>query len=192
MIHISGLDLNSSKKEQGLPSKYLSRKAQKTLMDKIGKKQKCTKLGEITGQIKAEQQDLFMRAFACSSMVAVMRFKVGQQHHTCAIHTPSASHRNEDGDYFWEEVVNYEKSGFVAFLEEPETVFMQSSPDTMLANIYGGDEEQDNAAVIYDEQDEMIYFGFAQGEPSSPRLNLTRFKDLLPTSLTTEQLDDNN
>jgi len=42
-----------------------------------------------------------MKAFGCSSMLVIVRFKVGTTNHTCAVYLPAASKRNEDGDYFW-------------------------------------------------------------------------------------------
>lgn len=59
----------------------------------------------------------------------------------------------------------------------------------MLANIYGGDEEQDNAAVIYDDSQEIIQFTFNTSEPSVPKITLTKYKKELSNDLTTSTLD---
>jgi hypothetical protein len=37
-------------------------------------------------------------------------------------------------------VINYEKTGFICFLEDPNPLFIaHETQDAMLANIYGGD-----------------------------------------------------
>lgn len=72
----------------------------------------------------------------------IMRFKLGEHMHTCGLYSPNPGKRNQDGDYFWEEIVNYDKSAFLFFLEDPEPLFITNDSDSMLGNIYGGDEEQ--------------------------------------------------
>lgn len=57
------------------------------------------------------------------------------------------------------------------------------------ANIYRGDEEQDNAAVIYDDSQEIIQFTFNTSEPSVPKITLTKYKKELSNDLTTSTLD---
>lgn len=59
----------------------------------------------------------------------------------------------------------------------------------MLANIYGGDEEQDNAAVIYDDAQEIIQFTFNTSYHSVPKLTLTKYNKKLPSELTSSILD---
>jgi hypothetical protein len=54
----------------------------------------------------------------------ILRFKINEENHTIAVYSPTASKRNQEGDYFWEEVINYEKTGFISFLEEPEPLFI--------------------------------------------------------------------
>lgn len=54
----------------------------------------------------------------------IMRFKLGEQLHTCGLYSPNPGKRNQDGDYFWEEIVNYDKSAFLFFLEDPEPLFV--------------------------------------------------------------------
>lgn len=77
MIHITGVDLHtSSKKEAAINSKFLTKKNQKILLEKISKKYKYSLMGEINTEIKAENQDLFLKAFACSSILLLIRFKV--------------------------------------------------------------------------------------------------------------------
>ena len=52
----------------------------------------------------------------------------------------------------WEEQVYYEKNSFIFFLEEPEAVFVHNeSTECVLGNIYGGEEEQENGAMFYDD-----------------------------------------
>lgn len=53
MIHVTGLDLQSSVKKEAINSKFLSKKHQKTLLDRIGKKCKYSLLGEINGALSA-------------------------------------------------------------------------------------------------------------------------------------------
>lgn len=123
-------------------------------------------------------------------MLLILRFKLHEENHTIAVYSPTASKRNQEGDYFWEEVINYEKTGFVCFLEEPEAHFVShEAENSMLANIYGGDEEQDNAAVIYDDSQEIIQFTFNTSEPSVPKITLTKYKKELSNDLTTSTLD---
>jgi hypothetical protein len=62
----------------------------------------------------------------------------------------------------------------------------------MLANIYGGDEEQDNAAVIYDDSQEVIQFTFNTSETSVPKITLTKYKNQLPVELTSSSLDQDH
>ena len=123
-------------------------------------------------------------------MLLILRFKLHEENHTIAIYSPTASKRNQEGDYFWEEVINYEKTGFVCFLSEPEPHFVShEAENSMLANIYGGDEEQDNAAVIYDDSQEIIQFTFNTSEASVPKITLTKYKKELSNELTTSTLD---
>ena len=56
MIHVSGLDLQSSVKKEAINSKFLSKKHQKSILDRINKKHKYSLLGEINGTITAENQ----------------------------------------------------------------------------------------------------------------------------------------
>jgi len=56
MIHIGGLDIKSTKKEPVIASKYLTKKNQKALSEKINRKYKYSLLGEINGKIKIEDQ----------------------------------------------------------------------------------------------------------------------------------------
>jgi hypothetical protein len=45
MIHVSGLDLQSSIKKETINSKFLTKKHQKSLIDKINKKYKYSLIG---------------------------------------------------------------------------------------------------------------------------------------------------
>lgn len=45
MIHVSGLDLQSSVKKEAINSKFLSKKHQKSIIDRINKKHKYSLLG---------------------------------------------------------------------------------------------------------------------------------------------------
>jgi hypothetical protein len=57
MISLRGLELQSTaKKEVSFSSKWLSKKQNKQLLDKINKKYKYSLLGEINGQIKVDHQ----------------------------------------------------------------------------------------------------------------------------------------
>ncbi len=117
---------------------------------------------------------------------------MNEQAHTIAIHAPAPSKRNQEGDYFWEEVINYEKNGFICFLEDEPLFVSREAGDHMLANIYGGDEDQDNAAVIYDDSQEVIQFTFSTSESSVPKLTLTKYKNQLPNQLTASTLDQDH
>jgi hypothetical protein len=46
----------------------------------------------------------------------------------------------------------------------------------MLGNIFGGDEEQENAANFYDESQETFSFSFNTTEATVPKLQLNRYK----------------
>lgn len=89
-------------------------------------------------------------------------------------------------------MINYEKSGFICFLEEEPLFIANEGASSMLANIYGGDEEQDNAAVIYDDSQEIIQFTFNTSEASTPRLTLSKYKNQLPATLTNNTLDQDH
>lgn len=45
MIHVSGFDLQTSVKKESINSKFLTKKHQKSLLDKINKKVKYSLLG---------------------------------------------------------------------------------------------------------------------------------------------------
>lgn len=118
MISLRGLQLQATtKKEVLLNSKWLSKKTSKQLLDRINKKYKYSLLGEINTNIKVDHQELFLKAFSCNAFLMVMRFKVGQKLHTCGLYNPNPGKRNQEGDYFWEEIINYDKQGFLFFLE---------------------------------------------------------------------------
>jgi hypothetical protein len=53
MLHVSGLDLQSSVKKEAINSKFLTKKHQKALLDRIGKKCKYSLVGEINGSVTA-------------------------------------------------------------------------------------------------------------------------------------------
>lgn len=53
MIHVSGLDLQSSVKKEAINSKFLTKKHQKNIIDRINKKHKYSLLGEINGSLTA-------------------------------------------------------------------------------------------------------------------------------------------
>ena len=118
MISLRGLELQSTvKKETSFNSKWLNKKQNKQLLDRINKKYKYSLLGEINGQVKVDHQELFLKAFSCNGFLMILRFKMGQQNHTCGVYSPVPGKRNQEGDYFWEEIVNYEKQSFIFFLE---------------------------------------------------------------------------
>lgn len=103
MISLGGLEVQTSvKKEPSLSTKWLSKKQAKQIMEKTGKKFKCSLLGEISSQIKVDHQDLFLKAFACPSFLLVLRCKVGPITLTCGLYSPAPGRRNQEGDYFWE------------------------------------------------------------------------------------------
>jgi hypothetical protein len=89
-------------------------------------------------------------------------------------------------------VINYEKSGFICFLEEEPLFVSHENGENMLANIYGGDEEQDNAAVIYDDSQEIVQFTFSTSETFVPKLTLSKYKQKLPAQLTSGTLEQNS
>ena len=68
--------------------------------------------------------------------------------------------------------------------------FTNEAPDSMLGNIYGGDEEQENAALFYDDGYDIMQFTFSTGEPTVPRINLTKYKKELAQELTGDSLDN--
>jgi hypothetical protein len=76
MIHITGLDIRTTKKDPTINSKYLTKKNQKILFDRLNKKAKYHLLGEINGEIKVDHQELFLKAFSCNSLLLVIRFKI--------------------------------------------------------------------------------------------------------------------
>lgn len=61
----------------------------------------------------------------------------------------------------------------------------------MLGNIYGGDEEQENAAVFYDEGDDIIQFNFSN-DCTLPKLILTKYSKSLPEEITSSTLDQDH
>ena len=103
MINLRGLELQpTAKKEASFNSKWLTQKTSKQLLDKINKKYKYSLLGQINGTMKADHQDLFLKAFSCNTFLLIMRFKFNDKMHTCGLYCPSPGRRNEEGDYFWE------------------------------------------------------------------------------------------
>ena len=64
MINLSGFDLSTSVKKEQINSKFLTKKHQKILLDKINKKAKYSLLGEIHGYISDRSQDIFVKAFS--------------------------------------------------------------------------------------------------------------------------------
>ena len=58
----------------------------------------------------------------------------------------------------------------------------------MLGNIYGGDEEQENAAIFYDEGLEIFQFSFSTGQPTVPRINLSNYQKILPLEIAINSL----
>ena len=59
----------------------------------------------------------------------------------------------------------------------------------MLGNIFGGDEEQENAANFYDDAQEVFSFAFNTTEPTVPKLQLGKYKQQLGNELTETTLD---
>ena len=73
------------------------------------------------------------------------------------------------------------------FLGEHEPFYVTNEgPENMLGNIYGGDEEQENAALFYDDGNDVFQFTFNTSQPTVPRINLTKYKKELPAELTNE------
>lgn len=192
MISLRGLQLQSTvKKETGFNSKWLNKAQNKLLTDRINKKYKYNLLGEIVGTVKVDHQELFLKAFSCNAFLMLIRFKMGQNNHTCGVYSPVPGKRNQEGDYFWQEIVNYEKQSCIFFLQEKNPLFVNNQgPDNMLGNIYGGDEEQQNAAMFYDDGYDIFQFTFSTDQPTIPRINLTKYKKELPAQLTGESLDN--
>ena len=102
MISLRGLELQSTvKKETSFNSKWLNKKQNKQILDKVNKKYKYSLLGEITGLIKVDHQELFLKAFSCNAFLMVLRFKVNQNTYTMGVYNPVPGKRNQEGDYFW-------------------------------------------------------------------------------------------
>jgi hypothetical protein len=141
MISLGGLEVQATpKKEPSLGSKWLSKKQVKQVMEKTGKKFKCSLLGEVNTQIKADHQELFLKAFGCPAFLLVLKCKVGALTLSCGIYSPATGRRNQEGDYFWEEMVHYHNAGFLFFLTDQEPLFITNEgSEAMLGNIYGGD-----------------------------------------------------
>lgn len=114
---------------------------------------------------------------------------MGDNIHTCGVFSGAPGKRNQEGDYFWEEILTYDKQSCLFFLEEQPYFIASENAETMLGNIYGGDEEQENAAIFYEDSHEVFQFSFSTGEPTTPKLTLSKFQNQLPPELTGETLD---
>lgn len=88
-------------------------------------------------------------------------------------------------------MISYDKQGFIFFLNEPDSLFVTNAPDGMLGNIYGGDEEQENAAVFYDEGDDIMQFTFSN-DSTQPKLTLSKYSKSLPEEITASPLDQDH
>lgn len=60
----------------------------------------------------------------------------------------------------------------------------------MLGNIYGGDEEQENAALFYDDGLQIFQFSFSTGQPTVPRINLGKYQKELPLDIAVNSLEN--
>lgn len=124
-----------------------------------------------------DHQDLFLKAFACPAFLLVLRCKVGSITITCGLYSSAPGRRNQEGDYFWEEMIHYHNAGFLFFFTDQEPLFITNEgTDSMLGNIYGGDEDHENAAMFYDEGLEVLQFNFDTSQATIPRINLTKYK----------------
>ena len=100
MINLSGFDLSTSVKKEQINSKFLTKKHQKILLDKINKKAKYSLLGEIHGYISDRSQDIFVKAFS-GPLLQIIRFKILDVNYTVVVYSPEASKKNEGSDYSW-------------------------------------------------------------------------------------------
>jgi hypothetical protein len=53
------------------------------------------------------------------------------------------------------------------------------APESMLFSIYGGNEDQDNTAVVYDDSQEIVQFAFNASETTTPKIVLSKYKNKL-------------